>query len=87
VKALPLALALLHHLGWGPPGARGIRAGSIGGIFLGKSNAFLIRRRRRGVSSRLIYGEISASCGQANLPGSRALAKQYEETGGGQVHP
>ena len=29
VKALPLALALLHHLGWGP-GARAIRAGSIG---------------------------------------------------------
>ncbi len=84
VKALPLALALPLHLCWGP-GARTFRLAASAGIFLGKWNSFLIRRRGRGVSSRLIHGETSASWCQAKCPGSRALAMEYEETGGGQV--
>ncbi|MGA2955775.1 MAG: hypothetical protein ABSF48_08635 [Thermodesulfobacteriota bacterium] len=82
VKALPLALALPHHLGWGP-GARTIRAGSIGRDITWKVECLSHPPEGRGVSSRLIHGEISASWCQAKRPGSRALAKQYEETGGG----
>jgi hypothetical protein len=83
VNALPLALAFLHHFGWGP-GAWAIRAGSIGRDIFGKAECVSHRRMRRVVSSRLIHGENSASCCQAKRPGPRALGKPYEETGGGQ---
>jgi len=65
----------LAHLGLGP-GVRAIRAGSIGRDMAGRGSIFFIRRRGRGVSSRLIRREITALGCQANCPGFRAFASR-----------
>ncbi|MDH4266730.1 MAG: hypothetical protein OEW45_13945, partial [Deltaproteobacteria bacterium] len=67
---------------WARKPGRFAPAASVG-ILLEKGKAFFIRRRGRGVSSRLIFGEITASWCQANRPGLRAFAKPYKKLGVG----